>query len=233
TLGLLKELRRERRLLWGAVVSSWFWLIGVVALSLSQLLVKSALGADEHVVTAFLAIFTISIAIGSGLAAWLAHGGIVLSPTLIAAFVLAVCALDLGWATYGLPKAPLAGIGQVFSSGLGLRAAIDLAGLAIGGGLFIVPVFSAVQIWAGADKRARVIAAVNVLNAGFMAGGSLAVAQMQVFGVTVPEIFLGIGVANFLVMVVIARTMPTNLLRDFLTVLFRTLFRLEVVGLEN
>src|SRR5262249_42260293 len=47
------------------------------------------------------------------------------------------------------------------------------------------------------------------------------------------EIFLGIGVANFLVMVVIARTMPTNLLRDFLTVLFRTLFRLEVVGLEN
>jgi len=233
TLGLLKELRRERRLLWGAVVSSWFWLIGVVALSLSQLLVKSALGADEHVVTAFLAIFTISIAIGSGLAAWLAHGRIVLFPTLIGAFVLAVCALDLGWATYGLPKAPLAGIGQVFSSGLGLRAAIDLAGLAIGGGLFIVPVFSAVQIWAGADRRARVIAAVNVLNAGFMAVGSLATAELLSFGVSAPTLFIAIGVANLVVMVVIAKTMPTNLLRDFLTVLFRSLFRLEVKGIEN
>src|SRR5262249_57471448 len=116
---------------WGAVVASWFWLIGVVALSLSQLLVKSALGADEHVVTAFLAIFTISIAIGSGLAAWLAHGRIVLFPTLIGAFVLAVCALDLGWATYGLPKAPLAGIGQVFSSPLALRPPIALARLPI------------------------------------------------------------------------------------------------------
>jgi acyl-[acyl-carrier-protein]-phospholipid O-acyltransferase/long-chain-fatty-acid--[acyl-carrier-protein] ligase len=233
TLGLLRELWNDRRLMWGAIVTSWFWLVGVVALQLMPVLVKSVLGADPHVVTVFLAIFTISIAIGSGLAAWLAHGRIVLFPTLVGAFFLGAGALDLGWGTFGLPSIAEASVTQVFSTARAWRIALDCAGLAIGGGLFIVPVFSAVQIWAGADKRARVIAAVNVLNAGFMAGGSLAVAQMQVFGVTVPEIFLGIGVANFLVMVVIARTMPTNLLRDFLTVLFRTLFRLEVVGLEN
>src|SRR5262249_55151498 len=155
-------------------------------------------------------------AIGSGLAAWLAHGRIVLFPTLVGAFVLAVCALDLGWATYGLPNAPLAGIGEGFTSWLGLRAAIDLAGLAIGGGLFIVPVFSAIQIWAGADRRARVIAAVNVLNAGFMAVGSLATAELLSFGVPVPTLFIAIGVANLVVMLVIAKTLPTNLLRDFL-----------------
>jgi acyl-[acyl-carrier-protein]-phospholipid O-acyltransferase/long-chain-fatty-acid--[acyl-carrier-protein] ligase len=233
TLGLLKELWRDRRLLWGAVVSSWFWLIGVVALSLSQLLVKNALGADEHVVTVFLAIFTISIALGSGLAAWLAHGRIVLFPTLVGALVLAVCAFDLGWATYGLPKAPLSNIAEVFSSARGLRAAFDLAGLAIGGGLFIVPVFSAIQIWAGADRRARVIAAVNVLNAGFMAAGSLATAQLLSLGVSAPVLFIAIGVANLLVLLLIAGTLPTNLLRDFLVVLFRVLFRVEVTGLEN
>ena len=53
---------------------------------------------------------------------------------------------------------------------------IDLAGLAIAGGLFIVPTFAAVQAWAGADRRARVIAAVNVLNAAFMVGGTIVVA---------------------------------------------------------
>jgi acyl-[acyl-carrier-protein]-phospholipid O-acyltransferase/long-chain-fatty-acid--[acyl-carrier-protein] ligase len=233
TGGLLKELWHDRRLMWGAIVTSWFWLIGVVALQLLPLLVKSVVGADEHVVTVFLAIFTISIAIGSGLAAWLAHGRIVLFPTLIGAFMLAICALDLGWATFGLPSIAESSIAQVFSTARGWRIAVDCAGLAIGGGLFIVPVFSAVQIWAGADRRARVIAAVNVLNAGFMAGGSLAVAQMQALGVTVPELFLGIGVGNLIVMVAIARTMPTNLLRDFLTVMFRSLFRLEIVGLEN
>ncbi len=59
----------------------------------------------------------------------------------------------------------------MFSSALGLRIAIDLMGLAIGGGLFIVPTFAAVQAWAAPERRARVIAAVNVLNAGFMVGG--------------------------------------------------------------
>ncbi|MGZ5835340.1 MAG: AMP-binding protein, partial [Xanthobacteraceae bacterium] len=78
-----------------------------------------------------------------------------------------------------------------------------------------------------------VIAAVNVVNAGFIVAGTLIVAQLQKLGVSTPVLFLGIGVANLIAMVAIARTMPTNLLRDFLTVTFRSLFRLEVVGLEN
>ena len=61
------------------------------------------------------------------------------------------------------------GIAEVFGSVRGVRIGIDLAGLAIAGGLFIVPVFAAVQAWAGVDRRARVIAGVNVLNAAAMA----------------------------------------------------------------
>src|SRR5215813_9050823 len=56
TYGLLKELWSDHRLVWGGLVTSWFWLIGAVALSLSQVLVKGELGADENVVTAFLAV---------------------------------------------------------------------------------------------------------------------------------------------------------------------------------
>ena len=59
----------------------------------------------EEVVTAYLAVFSIAIAIGSLLAAWLAHGRIVLFPTLVGAFLLGVFALDLGFATYGAPQA--------------------------------------------------------------------------------------------------------------------------------
>ena len=66
------------------------------------------------------------------------------------------------------PGSELSGYFGMFASGRGLRFAIDLAGLAISGGLFIVPTFAAVQAWAGADRRARVVAAVNVLNAAFI-----------------------------------------------------------------
>ncbi len=77
----------------------------------------------------------------------------------------------------------------MFTSALGVRAAVDLAGLAIAGGLFIVPAFAAVQAWAGAAYRARTIAAVNVLNAAFMTAATILVATLQKFGATVPVLF--------------------------------------------
>src|SRR5215208_5362185 len=169
TGSLLRDLWIDKRLWWGSLVTSWFWLVGAVALSLMPPLVKSVLGASEEVVTVYLAIFSIAIAVGSLLAARLSHGRIALFPTLVGAFLLAAFALDLGFTTYGAPLVlGKFGIAEVFSSGKGIHIGIDLAGLAIAGGLFIVPAFSAVQSWAGADKRARVIAAVNVLNALFI-----------------------------------------------------------------
>src|SRR5499433_2666846 len=183
TADLLKDLRQDRRIWWGAFVTSWFWLVGAVALSLLPPLVKNALGGTEEVITVCLAIFSISIAIGSGLAAWLAAGRIIILPTVIGAALLGLFAIDLGWATWGVTPPPQGqGIAAVFGTGRGIRIAVDLAGLAIAGGLYIVPVFAAVQSWAGADRRARVVAGVNVLNAGFMAGSGVAIAVLQ--GVT-------------------------------------------------
>jgi acyl-[acyl-carrier-protein]-phospholipid O-acyltransferase/long-chain-fatty-acid--[acyl-carrier-protein] ligase len=99
---------------------------------------------------------------------------------------------------------------MVFSSALGIRVAVDLVGLAIAGGLFIVPAFAAVQAWAGAAYRARIVAAVNVLNAAFMTGATVIVAVMQKYGVSVPALFLMIGVATLLVAAAIWRTMPKS-----------------------
>jgi acyl-[acyl-carrier-protein]-phospholipid O-acyltransferase / long-chain-fatty-acid--[acyl-carrier-protein] ligase len=233
TSDLLKDLRQDRRIWWGSFVTSWFWLVGAVALSLLPPLVKNALGGTEEVVTACLAIFSISIAIGSGLAAWLAAGRIILLPTLIGAVLLGLFAIDLGWATWGVSAAPGQGVAAVLGSGRGIRVAVDLAGLAIAGGLYIVPVFAAVQAWAGADRRARVIAGVNVLNAAFMAGSSILVAVLQFAGLTTPALFALLGVGSILVAIAIGRTMPASALSDALSIIYRALFRIEVKGLDN
>jgi acyl-[acyl-carrier-protein]-phospholipid O-acyltransferase/long-chain-fatty-acid--[acyl-carrier-protein] ligase len=234
TAGLLKHLWGDARLRWGGIVASWFWLVGAVVLSLLPALVKETLGGTEEVVTAYLAIFSVAVAVGSALAAWLAHGRIILLPTLIGAVLLGVFALDLGWAAFGLPAATTAlGLGDVFSSSLGLRVAVDLAGLAVAGGLYIVPTFAAVQAWAGADRRARVIAAVNVLNAAFMTAGALVFAMLQKLGFQTATLFIVIGVACLLAAIAVGRTMPTSAFRDFLSILFRAFYRLEVKGSEN
>jgi acyl-[acyl-carrier-protein]-phospholipid O-acyltransferase / long-chain-fatty-acid--[acyl-carrier-protein] ligase len=231
---LLRDLHRDARLWWGGLVVSWFWLVGVIVTTLLAPLVKNALGGDEEVVNVFLAVFSVAIAVGSGLAAWLASGRITLMPTVFGAALMALFAIDLGWGTAGVAAAAEGlGVADVFTRGLGIRVAIDLAGLAIGGGMFIVPTFAAVQAWAGADRRARVVGAVNVLNALFMAGGSVAIAVLRQSGVSASAILIGLGVLNIAAAIVILRTMPANPLRDLLTMIFRTFFRLEVAGLQN
>ncbi len=209
TLKMIRHLRADARLWWGAMVTSWFWLVGIVVLSLLPPLIKTLIGGNEDTVTVYLALFTIAVGIGSGLAAAIARGRIVLKTTLVGCVLIGAFALDLGLAPLGGPKAlsPQAP-GAVFSSALGVRVAIDLIGLAIAGGLFIVPAFAAVQAWAGADYRARTVAAVNVLNAAFMTGATIIVAIMQKYGVTVPALFLIIGAATLLVALAIWKTMP-------------------------
>src|SRR5580704_11150021 len=234
TGSLIKQVRADPRLWWGAIVASWFWLVGALVLSLLPPLVSFTFGGGEQVVTLFLTIFSVSVAIGSALAAWLAAGRIVLLPTLVATVLLAAFSLDLGWtASAVVPATSPLTIAGYFAAPYSLHIAIDLAGLAIAGGLFIVPVFTAIQVWAGPDRRARVIAAVNVLNAAFMVVGALLLAALQKFAFSTPVLFALLGAANLLVAVAIGFTMPASWLNDFLSIVFRAFFRLEVKGLEN
>jgi MFS family permease len=211
TVAMMRYLRADARLWWGAMVTSWFWLVGIVVLSLLPPLIKAQLGGNEDTLTVYLAVFSVAVGVGSGLAAVIARGRIVLKTTLMGAILLGGFALDLGIATFGIASSQtLSGPAAVLSSGLGLRAAIDLCGLAIAGGLFIVPAFAAVQAWSDSSYRARTIAAVNVLNAAFMTGSTIAVAVMQKSGVTVPALFVLIGVATLGVAFAIWRTMPSS-----------------------
>ena len=234
TRDLIKYIRADSRLWWGAMVTSWFWLVGALVMSLLPPLVTFQIGGSEGVVTVFLTIFSVAVAVGSALAAWLAHGRIVLLPTLVGAVLLGLFSLDLGWTTSAMvsPGHPLE-VAEFFAAPYSIRVAIDLAGLAIAGGLFIVPSFTAVQAWAGADHRARVVAAVNVLNALFMVVGAIVLAVLQKLGLSSPLLFGLIGISNLVVAVVIGRTMPASWLNDLLSIVLRALYRLEVTGLEN
>ena len=211
SVAMVRHLAIDRRLVWGALVTSWFWTVGILVLALLPPLIKGLLGGDEGAVTAYLALFSVAVATGSALAAWLAGGRIRLTVTVAGAILIGLFALDLAWAIASVPPAAaLRGAAAVFASALGLRVAADLAGLALAGGLFVVPAFAAVQAWAGADHRARTVAGVNVLNAAFMTGASLALAAAQALGAGLPALFAGIGGTTLLVAAAIRRTMPKS-----------------------
>ncbi len=234
TAGLLRDLKTQPELWRGGLVVSWFWVVGAIALSLLPTLVKDTIGGTEEVVTAFLAVFAIAIAIGSMLASFLSSGRIVLLLVPVAAVLMAGFSLDLAYSTWNAVQAlPPVGPEAFFARSPGLRVAIDLAGLAVAGGLFIVPIFSAVQAWAPEDRRARVIAGVNVLNAAWMVAGTLVVAGLQAASFGTPALFSLLGLANLLAAALIWRALPINGFRDMLVVLFRVFHRVEIVGAEN
>jgi acyl-[acyl-carrier-protein]-phospholipid O-acyltransferase / long-chain-fatty-acid--[acyl-carrier-protein] ligase len=234
TWRLLKELREDPRLWWGAIVVSWFWLVGALVLSLLLPLVNVNLKGTDAVITLLLTLFSVAVAAGSGLAAWLSAGRIVILPTLLGAVMIGVFSLDLAWMAHEfVPAASPSGIGAFFAEPRSIHIAVDLIGLAIGGGLFVVPTFAAVQAWAHPDRRARVVAGVNVLNAAFMVVGAVAQGLLQALGFSVPLLFGIIGVANLLVAFAIGRTMPANWTTDFLSIVFRAFYHLQVKGFEN
>ena len=236
TAALLRELWKERRLWRVGAVTSLFWLVGVIAMSLLAPLVTHVMHGSELVVTLFLAVFAISIAVGSGLASFLLAGRIVLLPAAIGAAIIAGASLDLGWTLATLAPqettTPLE-IAEFFELAVAWRVTIDLALLAIAGGLMIVPSFAALQAYAPPHERSRIIAAVNVLNAAFMAGGAFAVALMQSKGVSVPDLFLGMGVLMALAAIWIYKAVVVSPFRDALSIIFRAFYRLEVKGFGN
>ena len=233
TIRLLKSLYAEQRLWDGMVIVSWFWLAGAVVLSLLPALVKDIVGGTEAVVTLCLAIFAIGIAAGSLFAAQLSHVRPNLALVPIGAIVMGLSGLDIAWAighaTTGSGITPAA-FAASFS---GLRMIADFAIFAFGGGLFVVPSFAAVQAWSAPSERARVIAAGNILQAGFMVVGSLFVALLQAAGLSIAWIFVGLALASFGSVFFVLGKWGKEGVRDFGALLFRAMFRVEVRGIEN
>ncbi len=226
TWRLTSELWQDGRLWRTGMMVSLFWMLGAVVMSLLPPLVKNTLGGTETLASLYLAIFAVAIAVGSGIGSFLSHGRIVLLPVPVASAVMGLFALDIAWTISALPA-------DGASSATLWRVGIDLAGLAIAGGIFIVPAFSAAQAWAPGAIRARMIAAINIVSAALMVAGALAVSALQSAGVAMSTVLVVVALACFATAAWCLAVLPTNPIRDLLSIVFRAFYRTEVKGLEN
>ncbi|HEX2842949.1 acyl-[ACP]--phospholipid O-acyltransferase [Hyphomicrobium sp.] len=234
TVALIQHLRSDRRLWVGGLITSWFWLVGTVVLSLLPVLIKDAMGGGESVTILALVVFTIGIAIGSAIAARASKTRPNLALVPIGALLMGCFALDLALTASTLQKsADVVTVGALLSRLTGWHILLDLAGLAIAGGFFIVPAFAAVQLWAPETERARTIGACNVLSALFMTVASLGIALLQWAGAGLALLLAVLGAANIAVMVLILRAWGKEGIQDVGAFLFKTFMGLEVKGYEN
>jgi len=235
---LIKEISSHKRLLIVSLMVSWFWLVGAIMLAALTAL-TAQLGQYYPGFTFFLTVFAIAVAIGSGLAAWVSAGRIVLLHSVIGSFICGLALLDLSLLLMQLqPVDNVTSFAAFLALPDVLHITVDLTLVAISGAFLVVPGFAALQAWALPQSRARIIAANNIINSAIMAAGMVLVALLQtglIGGIKLElyQVILGLGVATLLATFLMLIFLPTNPLRDFVSILFRAFFRLEVKGLEH
>jgi len=217
---------------------SWFWLVGATFLSQFPTFAKDVLNGDESVVTLFLAIFSIGVALGSMLCTRLLKGKITAKYVPFGAVMMTVFMTDLYFASAQVSNlvgagGGMAGVGAFLSQATGVRITVDLLLLAISSGLYIVPLYAILQSRGEETHRSRDIAVNNIVNALFMVISALVITGLLASGMSVPGVFMTIAIANAGVALYICKLLPDELIKAFLMWAFRLAFRVDVKGLDN
>ena len=172
---------------------SFFWTIGAVLIIEFPPLVKNVFTADARVASLFLAIFSVGVAFGSVVINRLLGGKVSAryAPASVIAmggFVLFMYFVAKSW--HGLPDGRLYGLYEFVHHPKALLVSIALLGVAITGGMFVVPLYAFLTTTVAKDQTARTVAANNIVNSGAMVAGSAVVVAITALGATVLEILL-------------------------------------------
>ena len=212
---------------------SWMWFFGAVFLSLFPAFAKDVLHGNEQVASLLLVVFSIGIGVGSLLCEVLSKRHVEIGLVPLGAIGMSVFAIDLYFAARGLPPAAGFGAADFVAQSRHWRVMADLALLSLFAGLYSVPMYALIQLRSQPSHRARIIAANNILNALFMIASSLIVGVLLKLGLTIPQVFLVIGLLNAIVAFYIFMLVPEYLLRFVAFLVTRFIYRFKVRGDEN
>ncbi len=176
-----------------AIVSiSFFWAIGAILAAQFPPLVKNALGGDNTVATMFTAIFSVGVAIGSIIVNRLLKGHVSARYSPGSVIVMGLFVLDLWWSVKGWQHADgtLMDWREFLSITAGERLIFDLFGIAVAGGMFVVPLYAFLTTTVAKSLTARTVAANNIVNSGFMVAATLLLSVLIGLGLTIADTLL-------------------------------------------
>jgi hypothetical protein len=172
---------------------SFFWTIGSVLIVIFPPLVKNIMTADERVASLTIAIFSIGVAIGSVIINSMLKSQISaryspMSVILMACFVIAFSVEARLWTP--APADTFYGIWDFVAMPQAWIVLATLMAIAITGGMFVVPLYAFLTTTVTKDQTARTVAANNIVNAGAMTAGALAVIGLTALGVGPADMLL-------------------------------------------
>jgi 1-acyl-sn-glycerol-3-phosphate acyltransferase len=232
----LGHARTNRAVFLSLLGISWLWFFGSVFLTTFTGFAKETLGGDQNVVTLLLAVFSIGIGVGSLLCERLSGHKVEIGLVPFGSIGMTVFAVDLWFASRGMTPqglAALSGLSAFLADHAHWRVMADLFLLAMFAGFYSVPLYALIQSRCEPSHRARIIAANNILNALFMVVASVMSAALLHEGLSLPQLYLVVGLLNAAVAVYIYTLVPEFLMRFIVWMLIHSVYRLEKSGLEK
>lgn len=215
--------------------NSWFWFVGAIYLTQIPAYAKEWLYGDETVVTLILTVFSIGIAAGSMLCEKLSGHKVEIGLVPFGSFGMTLFGLLLWWHSGGFAHGatPHDWLG-VLAYGQAWWILLDILGIGLFGGFYIVPLYALIQSRTAEGERARVIAANNILNALFMVVSALvSILVLSALGLSIPQLFLIASILNVGVNAYIFKIVPEFSMRFLIWLLSHSMYRVEHRDLAN
>ena len=194
SIALVRGTMHIPRLYLAILSISFFWTIGAVLFIQFPPLAKNILHADKSVASLFLAVFSIGIAIGSVAVNRLLKGQVSARYSPVSVIVMALFVVAFYWVCRNWgdePVGTLYDIGGFLAHKSVVPLLLSLLGIAVSGGMFVVPLYAFLTTTVPKDQTARTVAANNIVNSGAMVAGSLLAMGLGFAGVgTVDQLLM-------------------------------------------
>ncbi len=201
SVAVVRNTLHDRRVFLAIMAISFFWAIGSVLFIQFPPLAKNLLTASKEVASVFLVIFSVGVAIGSMSINALLKGTVSArwSPVSVIAMGLFVALFYLvcrAWEPH--PENGLMDVGQFIAQPLAVPLMFCLLGIAVAGGMFVVPLYAFLTTFVDKSQTARTIAANNIVNSGAMVVGSMVAIGLSAAGISIiDQLLLSAGMCAF------------------------------------
>ena len=229
----LQDLRGNRTVLLSCLGISWFWFFGTIYFTQLASYAKETLGGQEGAYNVLLAVFSIGSAIGAVLCEVLSKKRLEIGLVPFGAFGMTIFSVGLYFSCPEALGSKDLSVQQFLAQPQVWKVMTWMLLMAISSGLFIVPLFALVQSRSFVEKRSRIIAANNILNAAFMVTASLLTVLLLKLRFNIPQILLITAILNLLVAIYIFTLVPEFLMRFCCWILINVMYRVKVEGVEN
>ena len=188
SIDLVKRTAHDKRVFLAIMAISFFWTVGTVLFIQFPPLAKHVLHANKEVASLFLVIFSVGVAIGSMSVNALLKGTVSAryspaSVLVMAAFVGVFFLICRQWPQ--LPEGTLYDTAGFIAMPLAIPLLLALLGIAVAGGMFVVPLYAFLTTFVDKTQTSRTIAANNIVNSGAMVIGSLLASGLSAAGVSI------------------------------------------------